>query len=101
MVDSNNRIDSLANFKRHTAEYLERLKTTGKPMVLTINGKAQVVVQDLAAYQRLVDVATRAERNETMAAIRAGLADAETGRVKPAKVALKALAYKYGLDGIE
>ncbi|HVW01865.1 MAG TPA: hypothetical protein VHB77_16045 [Planctomycetaceae bacterium] len=36
-----------------------------------------------------------ADRDETLAAIRAGLADAEAGRVKPAREALEALAKKY------
>jgi len=65
--------------------------------VLTVNGKAEVVVQDAAAYQRLVELAAKADREETIAAIRAGLADAEAGRTKPARKALQALAKKYGI----
>lgn len=90
-------IDSLTNFKRQTADYLRQLHSSGEPLVLTINGKAEVVVQDAAAYQRLLDLAAKAEREEAVAAIREGLADAEAGRVKPARKALKALAKKYGI----
>src|SRR5262245_19550487 len=90
-------IDSLTNFKRQTAEYLERLQKTGEPVVLTVNGKAQVVVQDASAYQKLVESAARADREETVAAIREGLADMKAGRSKPARAALLALARKYGL----
>ena len=97
MLNLENGIDSLTNFKRQTAEYLRQLHQTGSPMVLTVNGKAEVVVQDAAAYQRLVDLAARADRDEAVAAIREGLADAEAGRVKPARKALKALAKKYGI----
>lgn len=97
MLNLRNGIDSLTNFKRQTAEYLRQLQQTGSPMVLTVNGKAQVVVQDAAAYQRLVESAARADREEAVAAIRAGLADAEAGRVKPARKALQALAKKYGI----
>lgn len=97
MLDLQEDIDSLTNFKRQTADYLRRLQTTGSPLVLTVNGKAEVVVQDAAAYQRLVERAARADREETVAAIREGLADAEAGRVKPARRALKALAKKYGV----
>lgn len=32
-------VNSLTDFKRHTAEFLAQLKTTGEPVVLTINGK--------------------------------------------------------------
>ena len=94
-------IDSLTNFKRQTADYLARLHKTGEPVVLTVNGKAEVVVQDAAAYQKLLDAAHRAEREETVAAIREGLADVKAGRTKPARTALKALAKKYGIPTTE
>src|SRR5271155_2468293 len=97
MLNLETGIDSLTNFKRQSAEYLERLHRTGEPVVLTVNGKAQVVVQDAAAYQKLVEAAARADREETVAAIRAGLADVDAGRTKPARAALKALAKKYGI----
>ena len=42
MLNIESGIDSLTNFKRQTAEYLERLHKTGEPVVLTVNGKAQV-----------------------------------------------------------
>lgn len=84
-------IDSLTNFKRQTADYLRQLHESGSPMVLTVNGKAEVVVQDAAGYQRLVE---RAESEEAVAAIREGLADAEAGRIKLARKALRTLAKK-------
>ena len=90
-------IDSLTNFKRQTAEFLDRLHATGDPLVLTVNGKAQVVVQDAAAYQKLVEAAAKADREETLAAIQEGLADAKAGRSKPARAALGRLARKYGI----
>lgn len=98
MLNLETGIDSLTNFKRQTADYLRQLHETGSPMVLTVNGKAEVVVQDAAAYQRLVDRAKKADREEAVAAIREGLADAEAGRVKPARKALRALAKKYGIS---
>lgn len=97
MFDLENGVDSLTNFKRQTAEYLRQLHATGSPMVLTVNGKADVVVQDAAAFQRLAEQAAKADRDEAVAAIREGLADVEAGRVKPARKALKALARKYGI----
>ncbi len=97
MVNIESGIDSLTNFKRQTAEYLERLHESGEPVVLTVNGKAQVVVQDAAAYQKLVEAAAKREREETISAIREGLADVEAGRTKPARQVLRALAKKYGI----
>ena len=101
MLNLENGIDSLTNFKRQTAVYLERLHKTGQPVVLTVNGKAQVVVQDAGAYQKLVDAAAKAEREETLAAIREGLADMKAGRSKPARAALKALGKKYGITATD
>ncbi|MGD0897399.1 MAG: type II toxin-antitoxin system prevent-host-death family antitoxin [Thermoguttaceae bacterium] len=90
-------IDSLTNFKRQTATYLKQLRESGTPVVLTVNGRAEVVVQDATAYRRLVERAARIERDEALAAIREALADVEAGRTKPAKQALKALAKKHGI----
>lgn len=97
MLNLENGIDSLTNFKRQTSTYLQQLHATGTPIVLTVNGKAEVVVQDAAAYQRLVEQAAKADREEAVAAIREGLANAEAGSIKPARKALKALARKYGI----
>ncbi len=69
-------IHPLTDFKRHTAEFLAQLKQTGHPLVLTINGKAELVVQDAKSYQRLLEVA---ERLETIQAVKEGLASIESG----------------------
>ena len=82
MLDLNNDIDSLSNFKRNTPEFLRQLKETGHPVVLTINGKAELVVQDTASYQKLVELAERARR---MDALQESLADMRAGRVVPAE----------------
>jgi len=97
MLNLKRGIDSVTNFKRQTAQYLERLHKTGEPVVLTVNGKAAVVVQDAVAYQKLLEAAAQADKEETLAAIREGLADVKAGRTKPARAALKALAKKYGI----
>ena len=48
-------IYSLTDFQRKTKSHLARLKKTGKPEVLTINGQAEVIVQSAKAYQELID----------------------------------------------
>src|SRR5262245_31574609 len=57
-------IYSLTDFQRHAKEHIERLKQTGRPEVLTVNGKAELVVQDAEAYQKLLDLLDRAEALE-------------------------------------
>lgn len=46
---------SLTEFHRHTREHIARLRATGRPQVLTVNGKAELVVQDASAYQHLLE----------------------------------------------
>jgi len=81
MLDLTSDIDSLSRFKRNTPEFIRRLKAEGRPVVLTVNGKAEVVVQDAASYQKLLEIAERAERME---ALWASLDDMKEGRVSPA-----------------
>ena len=50
-----NRIFSLTEFQRRAKEFLAMLKDTRVPLVLTVNGKAMVVVQDAPTYQEMVD----------------------------------------------
>jgi prevent-host-death family protein len=80
MLDINRDIHSLSHFKRNTPELLRQLKETGQPVVLTINGKAELVVQDSASYQKLIELAAQAER---MDALQASIADMRAGKVVP------------------
>jgi prevent-host-death family protein len=48
-------ICSMTEFKRRTADVVSRLRDTGRALVLTTNGKADVVVQDAASYQKLLE----------------------------------------------
>lgn len=45
----------LSDFKRSQAELLQHLKTTRRPLLLTLNGRAEVVIQDAASYQLLLE----------------------------------------------
>jgi prevent-host-death family protein len=61
MLDISKDIHSLSDFKRNTSEFLHQMRDTGHPVVLTINGKAELVVQDAASYQRI----RRTRRDQT------------------------------------
>lgn len=91
MLDLANDIRSLSDFKRNTTELLDRIRKTGNPLVLTINGRAEVVVQDAGAYQQLLD------RVETVEALQRGLADVKAGRTKPAREVFERLRRKHGI----
>ncbi len=91
MLDLANDIRSLSDFKRNTTELLDRIRRTGNPLVLTINGRAKVVVQDAKAYQDLLD------RVETIEALQRGFADVKAGRTKPAREVFERLQRKHGV----
>jgi prevent-host-death family protein len=91
MLDLANDIRSLSDFKRNTVDLLDRIRETGNPMVLTINGKAELVVQDAEAYQALLD------RVETLEGIQRGVADVKGGRTKPAQQVFDRLRRKHGI----
>ncbi|MDQ1473744.1 MAG: hypothetical protein QOJ99_5224 [Bryobacterales bacterium] len=61
---------------------MKQLKKTKRPVVLTVKGKAAAIVQDAEAYQRLPDIAARADAEE---GIRQGLEDAKQGKVRSAR----------------
>ncbi|SIO45547.1 Antitoxin Phd_YefM, type II toxin-antitoxin system [Singulisphaera sp. GP187] len=73
-------IHSLTEFKLKTPDFVQQMKETGEPIVLTINGKASLVVQDADSYQKLLDLA---EQARVLAGIRQGLDDMRAGRTQP------------------
>ncbi len=93
MLDRATDVQSLSHFKRNTAAVMKEMKKTGNPVVLTVNGRARVVVQDAEAYQRLLELAAKAEMMEFL---REARADADAGRTVPAREFLASLGKKKG-----
>src|SRR5258708_28822189 len=91
MLDIAKDIQSLSHFKRNTAHVMKQMRKSGNPVVLTVNGKAEVVVQDAAAYQRLMALAEQAEMMEFL---REAKADADAGRTVPAREFLRSRGRK-------
>jgi len=88
-------IHSLTDFLRNHKAHVARLKKTQAPEVLTVNGKAAVIVQDAASYQAMLN---RLHHMETLAAIQEGMASAERGELKPAAQVLDEMRAQYGLS---
>lgn len=72
-------IQSLTEFQRNAREHIKRLKQTGRPEILTVNGQAELVVQDARSYQKLLDRAEEAEQRERL---HRSIADYRAGRVR-------------------
>ncbi len=83
---------SLTDFKRRSAELLKHMQKERRPMVLTVNGRAALVVQTAEDYQALLD---EVDRTRSLAAIRQGLESVEANRGKPASEVFAAMEEKY------
>lgn len=92
MLDIRKDIHSLSDFKRNSARFVRRIKKSGHPLVLTVNGKAKIVVQDADSYQKLLEAVDRAEAVE---AIREGLEDMKAGRVIPVEQFFRQMERKH------
>jgi PHD/YefM family antitoxin component YafN of YafNO toxin-antitoxin module len=88
-------IHPLTDFLRNHKSHVARLKETQAPEVLTVNGKAELVVQDAASYQLMLD---RLHHMETLAAIQEGMASAQRGELKPAVQVLDEMRARLGLS---
>jgi prevent-host-death family protein len=84
----------MTTFRNHSAEVMQLLKETKRPVILTVNGKAAAVLQDAEAYQRLLDLAAAASAAE---GIRQGLEDLSSGRTRPARAAFDELRAEHGI----
>ena len=91
MINIAKDIDSLSEFKRNTKAFMARLKKSGNPVVLTINGRAAVVVQDASAFQELIE---KEQRQEMETFLRESIADADAGRTVDAFKFLGSLGKK-------
>lgn len=53
-------IRSVTDLKRHTREILDHVHATGRPVVLTVNGRADAVLLDAVVYQKHLQAASLA-----------------------------------------
>lgn len=87
-------IYSLTDFQRHAKEHIARLKETGRPEVLTVNGRAELVVQDAASYQKLLDLL---DRLEALEGIKQGLESMHRGEGRPAEDVFRDMRNKHDI----
>jgi prevent-host-death family protein len=94
MLDITKDIQSLTTFRRRSGDFMKQLKKSKRPVVLTVKGKAAAIVQDAEAYQRLLDIAARADAHE---GIRQGLDDVAHGRTRPVREAFDEIRRKHDI----
>jgi len=79
-------IRSLTDFQRNTKSHLRRLKSSGRLEVLTVNGKAELIVQSATAYEEMVDAIRGIQR---------GLDEMKAGKGEPPRKVLDRIRAKY------
>jgi len=94
MFDISKDIHSVTTFRRNPGQFMKQLKKNKRPVVLTVKGKAEAVVQDAESYQRLLDIVARADVHE---AIRQGLEDVAQGRTRPAQEVFNEIRRRDGI----
>jgi prevent-host-death family protein len=94
-LDITEDIQPLTTFRNNSVAFLEQLKKTKRPVLLTVNGKAVAVVQDAEAYQRLLDISAQADGEE---GIRQGREDVAKGRGSPVREALKSFRREHRIS---
>ncbi|MFZ0927487.1 MAG: type II toxin-antitoxin system Phd/YefM family antitoxin [Syntrophobacteraceae bacterium] len=79
------KIKPISYLKAHAAEIVRNLGEQGEPLVITQNGEAKVVMQDIESYE---------QTQETMALLKIlalGARQVEEGKVQPAADVIKGL----------
>ena len=74
-------IHSLTDFKKNTTDFIHSLKKTKRPSILTVNGKAELVIMDATVYQKIQE---QLEFEETIIEINQSLKDFEEKKCLPA-----------------
>jgi prevent-host-death family protein len=95
-LDITQDIQPLTTFRNNSVEFIKQLKQTKRPIILTVNGKPEAVLQDPAEYQRLLDLAALVDPEE---GLRQGLEDIAEGRTRPARKVFAELREEYGIRG--
>jgi prevent-host-death family protein len=81
-------VKPISYLKAHAAEVLLDLAERQEPMVITQNGEAKAVVQDIASFE---------QTQETLALLKLlalGSRDIDAGRTRPARTAIERLRDK-------
>jgi PHD/YefM family antitoxin component YafN of YafNO toxin-antitoxin module len=72
-------IHSLSDFQRNVKQHILRMKKKRRPLVLTVNGRAEMVALDVKSFQEMLEIIDRIEAVE---GIRRGLKSKKRGEGK-------------------
>jgi prevent-host-death family protein len=86
-------IRSVTDLKRNTREILDHLHTTGRPVILTVNGRADSVLLDVRVYEKHLQAGNLAKL------LAPAEKDVEMGRIRSARDFLKELRRAKKIQG--
>ena len=86
-------IRSVTDLKRHTREILDQVHHTGRPVILTVNGRADSVIMDAAVYEKHLQASNLARL------LAPADAEAADGQTRPAKDFLKEFKRARNIQG--
>ena len=84
------RIKPISYLKAHAADVIRQLRAQGEPLIITQNGEARAVIQDIRSYE---------QTQEALALLKIlalGNRQIEEGRVKPASTIIRRLRKRGG-----
>lgn len=76
-------IKPISYLKAHAAEVLHDLNEGGEPLIITQNGEAKAVIQDVASYERTQEVLA------LLKVLAIGNQEVEQGKIQPANEVLR------------
>ena len=89
MMNLSSRIKPISYLEAHAAEIVRSLEDTGEPLIITRNGEARAVIQDISSYE---------QTQKTVALLKMlvlGNRQIEAGRVQPAAYVIARLRKRW------
>jgi prevent-host-death family protein len=78
-------IKTVSEFKKQIREVFSQIRRTGRPVVITVNGRPDVVLLDAAVFERKLSALN------LRALLAVGEADVAAGRTRSARTAIRAV----------
>jgi len=94
MLDTSQEIAAQPDLKRDAVELIRELKKAGQPIIITINGKVELAVEDAPSVRKLLELV---DRLETIKGIRAGLEEMKAGKGRPAEELFEELRQEFDI----
>jgi len=85
-------IRPITDLKKHTRELLDQVRKTGRPVILTVNGRADAVLLDARTYEKYLKASNLARL------LAPAEADIAAGRTKPIRKVLREIKHAHKIS---